>query len=87
MAVEISEADDALITILKLLIGSTVIADPKRQAGMDTALSYIRDEFLKNGKKMAAALMETIRREATDPKSESGLFNLLRGPAGSQSSN
>jgi len=78
---QITETDEALVQILALLIGSMTIADPERQAGMDAALAHIRDHFLTAKKSKSAALIENIRRRATDNRSDPALLNLLRKPS------
>jgi hypothetical protein len=66
----LSEPDIAFIKLLQLLIGSTVIADPKRRAGLDRILSEFRKHFLRTGKETAAAVVEGVRIRSTDSKSQ-----------------
>lgn len=75
---KITETDEVVITLLSLLIGTTVIAEPDRRKGMNDALAYVRDGFKDGGKIKAAALTEAVRARSTDMQSDPALVNLLR---------
>jgi hypothetical protein len=80
-AYTITETDHAMVALMKLLIGSSIIENPAKRKGLDDALVYLRNEFLNKENKKTAAIIETVRRETTAATSEPALFNLLRKPA------
>ena len=75
---QITETDEVVLTLLSLLIGTTIVAEPDRRKGMNDALAYVRDGFKDAGKIKAAALTEAIRTRSTDMQSNPALVNLLR---------
>jgi hypothetical protein len=72
-----SDVDIALIEAVALALGSISIGDQKRQEGLDSVLSYLRDSFLANDNKTAAAVIETVRKKATDFSSGPAAINAL----------
>ena len=80
---DISDTELVLVRVLSLLIGSTIIAEPHRQNGLDEALTHLRETFRTEGRPRGAALVENIRLQATDQASDPGFINALRkGVAG-----
>ena len=69
-----TEAEEALMSIVSLIIGSAIVGDAERRAGYDKALAWLRDEF--RGKKLlvAAATVERVRQLATDDKSNTAIL-------------
>jgi hypothetical protein len=81
MTEKITETDEAMVAVLKLLISAAVVENPKRQTGLDQALVYLREQLRTKGSKKAAALIEAIRLESTAEGSQPALLNILRKPA------
>ncbi|MBE7213015.1 MAG: hypothetical protein INR65_18540 [Gluconacetobacter diazotrophicus] len=67
MPVLMSETDHAFIALFKLLIGSSVVGDAERAAGMDSALSRVVEMMKGEGRLHAAAVIEGIRLASTGP--------------------
>lgn len=74
----LTQTDEALANVLGMLIGAMAIADPKRQAGLDEALTHLKNNFLVQKKSKAAALMENIRLLSTDNSSSASFINIFR---------
>ncbi len=74
----INQTDLAVIEVLSLLLGSSIILDEKRQEGLNEALGYLVGEFATRGQNKAAAVVEQIRLKSVDSQSDPALLNRMR---------
>jgi ATP-dependent Zn protease len=65
-----SETDLACASLLQLVIGAAVIADPESRTSMDRIMVGLRKDYLAAGKKTSAAVIEGVRLRSTAAKSQ-----------------
>ena len=75
---QLNQTDFVVVEIMALILGGAVIRDEQTQAGLDEAMQHLVQTFAGRNQKKAAALVEHIRRKATDNRSDPALINILR---------
>jgi hypothetical protein len=76
-----TEGEVACADVLALIIGVLGISDEnnsERHKAIDDALIHLRDSYLEKHMSVAAAMIEYIRENATEPSSNPSMTNLLR---------
>ncbi len=75
----LTENEEALFQIMKIVIATVAAGDPVRGKQLDDQLTYLKDAFYSNGKKKAAIMAESIRIAAFASSRDAARLAVLRG--------
>ena len=75
----LTENEEALFQIMKIVIGTVAAGDPVKGKQLDDQLTYLKNAFYSNGKKKAAIMAESIRIAAFASSRDAARLASLRG--------
>jgi hypothetical protein len=72
-AAGLSEAEAALVSLVQIVIGATVLVEPSCRRGLDRVMAHLRTSYLAAGKETAAAVVEGVRLRSTGQRASRAL--------------